>query len=72
MTEKKSIRINLKCLRVKHQLSQDEMAKKIGCTRATYSAIENAKRGGRTKFWESLQSAFLLYDDEVSELKIVD
>lgn len=72
MTEKKSIRTNLKVFRVKNQMSQEKMAEKIGCMRATYSAIENAKREGRSEFWKSLQSEFSLSDEEVLELKIVD
>ena len=56
------MRTNLKLYRVKKQLSQDEFAERIGCTRATYSAIESGKRDGRQAFWKDLQHAFAIPD----------
>lgn len=58
-------RTNLKLFRVKMKLSQEEMAKKIGYTRATYSAIECGKRTGRQEFWRDFQRAFNIPDAEL-------
>ena len=72
MNKEKNIRTNLKIFRVKQGLSQEDMAKRIGCIRPTYSAIENAKRTGRKAFWSDLQFAFGLTDDEIVELMKID
>lgn len=63
------MRRNLKVFRVQHNLTQDEMANKIGCTRATYSSIECGKREGRKTFWSDLQKAFLIPDSEMWALQ---
>ena len=65
---KKGARNNLYYFRHKLRLSQQEMADKIGCSRATYSAIETGKQNGRVKFWEDLKTAFNLTDAEKGEL----
>lgn len=62
------MRTNLKVFRVKQNLSQDEISKKIGCKRATYSAIENGKRSGKQSFWKALQNSFGIPDVEMWEL----
>lgn len=59
------MRTNLKLFRVKNKMSQSEIAEKIGCTRATYSAIENGKRAGRQVFWRDFQKAFSIPDNEL-------
>jgi len=59
------MRTNLKLLRVKHGLTQEGMAEKIGCTRCTYAAIETGARNGRKFFWQSLQKAFGIPDAEM-------
>ena len=66
------MRTNLKVFRVKLKLSQEEMAKKIGCTRATYAAIENGTRNGRHVFWKKLQAAFDIPENEMWELMKID
>ena len=58
-------RTNLKLLRVKNKMSQEDMANKIGCTRATYSAIEIGKREGRRTFWLDFQKAFNIPDGDL-------
>lgn len=62
------MRKNLKLFRVEHDLNQSEMAEKIGCTRASYSAIENGKREGRKTFWNKLQAAFCVDSDAMWDL----
>lgn len=59
------LRTNLKVFRIQHVLSQEEIAAKIGCSRATYSAIENGTRAGRQMFWNSLQNAFDIPDADM-------
>lgn len=58
-------RINLKLFRVKQDMSQDEIAHRIGCNRTTYAEIENGKRDGREAFWKTLQRAFDIPDEEM-------
>lgn len=63
------MRKNLKLFRVKQDLTQAEIAAKIGCTRATYSAIESGSRDGRKTFWRDLQKAFGIPDAEMWSLQ---
>lgn len=62
------MRTNLKVFRVKRNLSQEQMADKIGCNRVTYSAIENGRRNGKQSFWVAFQKAFDIPDNEVWQL----
>lgn len=62
------MRTNLKVFRVKQKLSQEEIAKKCGCKRATYSAIECGTRSGKGTFWSNFQTAFNVPDAEMWEL----
>lgn len=66
------MRTNLKLFRVKHHLTQEAMAAKIGCTRVTYAAIEGGTRNGRDYFWVALQKAFAIPDADMWELKKKD
>lgn len=59
------MRINLKIFRIQQHLSQEEICEKIGCSRATYSAIENGVRNGRQTFWKNFQKAFDLPDSDM-------
>ena len=63
------MRTNLKVFRVKQHLSQEEMAEKIGFSRGAYTAIESGKRDGRQSFWEALQKAFDIPDEQMWALK---
>lgn len=65
-------RTNLKLFRVKNKLSQAAISEKIGCQRATYSAIECGKRSGRKDFWNKLQQAFNVPEGEMWELMKLD
>lgn len=66
------VRTNLKVLRVRHNLSQQEMAERLGCTRATYAAIEVGQRNGSHRFWTAVQDKFMIPDCEMWELMKVD
>lgn len=59
------MRTNLKIFRIKRHLSQGQISDLIGCSRATYAAIENGARCGRQTFWKDLQKAFALPDSEM-------
>lgn len=59
------MRTNLKIFRIRQHLSQTEISERIGCSRATYAAIEGGIRIGRPTFWHDLQQAFGLPDEEM-------
>ena len=63
------MRTNLKVFRVKQNMTQDETAAKIGCSRSCYASIENGDREGRGTFWRDLQKAFDIPDSEMWALK---
>lgn len=52
------MRMNLKLFRTAKNLSQTEMAKKMGVSYVTYSRIELGKRDGDLKFWNRLKETF--------------
>lgn len=54
------------------RLSQQEMADKIGCSRATYSSIETGSRDGRVEFWNKLQRAFNIPNEKLGGLMSKD
>ena len=58
-------RRNLKVLRVKHGLSQQKMAAKIGVSRSIYSEVEKGKRNCSPAFLEKLQAAFDIPDADM-------
>lgn len=66
------MRNNLYMFRHNKRLSQAEIAKKIGCHRATYAAIEIGTRNGRVTFWAKLQKAFDIPDADLGALMRVD
>lgn len=59
------MRHKLYMLRCGLRLSQEEMGKKIGVSRATYAFVESGKRKGTVAFWEGFQKAF---DVPITEL----
>ena len=63
-------RTNLKLLRVKQGLTQEEMAALIGCSRGAYLAIESGQRNARNIFWVSIKRIFPTAN--IEELKKVD
>ena len=58
-------RRNLKVFRVKHGLSQQKMAAKIGVSRSIYSEVEKGTRNCSPAFLEKLQSAFNIPDADM-------
>lgn len=63
------MRIELKVFRVKHNLTQKEMADKTGVSVSNYNLIENGARRGSQTFWLSLQKEFNLDGGTVWELQ---
>lgn len=61
-------RTNLKIFRIKHNLTQNNIAQKIGCGRDAYNAIENGMRNPSYEFIEKLQAAFDIPNADVWEL----
>lgn len=66
------MRTKLKIFRIKNKLNQHEMAARLGYERAYYGHIERGYMGGSAAFWERLQKAFGLTDNELQELKELD
>lgn len=63
------MRTNLKVFRVKHGLTQQQMADRLCYTRASYQAIETGKRNGQKAFWDTLQYAFAIPSADMWELQ---
>lgn len=58
-------RLNLKIFRIRQNMTQDDMARRIGCDRATYSAVETGARNPSVEFFMDLQKAFNVPDEEM-------
>lgn len=58
-------RLQLKALRIKLGLTQQEMADRLGRSRASYIAIENGVRNPHAGFWEKLQQEFNIPDEKM-------
>ena len=61
-------RNNLKVFRVKHDLTQAEIADKLNYSRSQYALIERGERDGTQAFWNNLQAAFSVSDEEMWKL----
>lgn len=61
-------RKNLKIFRVRHDLTQSDIANRIDYDRQGYSAVENGKRNPSIDFFMNLQNAFDIPDEEMWEL----
>lgn len=62
-------RHKLKVFRVKHNLTQQQLADQLGVSLSTYNLIEAGKRRGSEVFWLKLQTTFNLEGGEVWELQ---
>lgn len=63
------MRTELKVLRVRQNLTQREMAARLGITTANYCLIENGRSGGSRSTWDKLKRAFGLSASELIRLK---
>lgn len=59
------IRMNLKIFRIRHNLTQSDMAQRVGYDRAAYSMIEAGARIPSLEFFMNLQEAFNVPDEEM-------
>lgn len=62
------MRTDLKVLRIKHHLTQAQLAEKLGVSYATYNLIEQGKRKGSVEFWRKIQNTFNLADADMWQL----
>lgn len=68
MAQESKKRIKLKQLRIGLDLSQEQMADRLGVSRSQYAAIENGQRYGTLKFWRNLQETLVVPKGEVFEM----
>lgn len=61
----KMVRMNLRIFRIRHNLTQSEMAQRVGYERAAYSLIEAGTRNPSIEFFMNLQEAFNISDAEM-------
>lgn len=59
----------LRLLRVKYDLTQEQMAERLGVDRGTYANIELGKRRGSIEFWETVQKEFNIPDADMYALQ---
>lgn len=58
----------LKVLRAKHDLTQEEMAMRLGVSRTTYVNVENGKSKGSMRFWLGVIRAFPEAEQDVMSI----
>lgn len=51
-------RVNLKIFRIQHNLTQSDMAERVGCSRDAYREIESGNRNPSYDFMEKFKEAF--------------
>lgn len=65
---KKAKREYLYELRLKHRLTQAEIAAMLGVSRQVYAYIEQGKRSGSADFWAAIQRVFAVKDEDMYKL----
>lgn len=58
----------MKILRITHNMTQSDVAEKIGISLSLYNLIENGKRVGSIETWKKIQKLFTLSDKEMWSL----
>jgi DNA-binding XRE family transcriptional regulator len=56
-------------LRVDHDLTQIDLAEICGISKSTYNLIENGKRRGSKKVWQTIQTHFNLSGEQIWKLQ---
>lgn len=64
-----AMRTKLKIFRIQQHKNQHEMSVQLGYERAYYGHIERGLQKGSAAFWDRLQAAYGLTDDQVKELR---
>lgn len=62
-------RIKLKQFRIGIDLTQEQMAAKLGVPKPSYIAIENGLRNGNHIFWSKFQTVFKIKDKDMWEFQ---
>lgn len=60
-----NVRLNLKLFRTARQMTQGDIAEKLGVSRGMYCNIEKGIRDSSQDFWLNLQKTFDLSGEEV-------
>lgn len=66
------IRMNLKIFRIRRNLTQADMAARVGYDRAAYALIESGTRNPSIEFFMNLQEAFDIPDEEMWRLTKIE
>lgn len=61
-------RLALKQMRIGLDLTQEEMAERMGVKRVRYQNVESGYRAGTIDFWQALQKAFGISDADMWRL----
>ena len=56
-------------LRIDHDLTQTDMANICGVSGGTYNLVENGKRRGSKKLWQTIQAHFNLDGEQIWKLQ---
>lgn len=59
---------SLKVMRARRGLTQEQMAERMGWSRQYYAKAENGKSIGSIRFWQRLQEAFDVPDEEMWDI----
>ena len=62
-------RTNLKIFRIKHDLTQEEMAARLHVPKPTYVSIELGLRNGNSIFWDKFQKEFKVKNADMRDLQ---
>ena len=62
------MRTNLKLLRVKHYMTQEEFAASVDISRTAYASIEQGNSNGTRRFWVNVQNEYGIRDADMWEL----
>lgn len=61
-------RTELKSFRARQNMTQEQIAKEIGCSRNQYALIEQGNKNGSQEFWSNLQKRFDIADSDMWNL----
>ena len=66
------VRMNLKLFRIRHKMTQADMAKYTGYDRASYSLVEAGARNPSIEFFMNLQESFDIPNEKMWELTLLE
>ena len=68
VNERNDMRTKLKLKRISLNISQGEMAKRLGLTKQAYYKFEKGTTFGKMETWENIQTILGFSDDEMWEI----